>query len=119
MFTALVIERADHFSFELHCELLNQVIDGLRSGRHLNFAVIFTGSQFACTNTSEPFRSRTAICAKLCPKAITLCHCVLLFQSRLSFFQDLVVATENFVIMAPFGTCLVSAFLPIKPIIMS
>ena len=52
------------------------------------------------------------MCAKFCPKAITLCHCVLLFQLRRSFFRDLVAATENFVITTPFGNCLVSAFLP-------
>ena len=34
----------------------------------------------------------------------------LLFQSPLSSFHDSVVATENFVIMATFGNCLVSAF---------
>lgn len=55
----------------------------------------------------------------LAPNVITLCHCVLLFQSPFSPFQDLVVAMENLVMLEPFGSCLVSAFLPRNLIIAS
>jgi hypothetical protein len=48
-----------------------------------------------------------------------LWHCVLFFHSPLSSFQERVVATENFVTGVPFGSCLVSAFLPMKPMIVS
>jgi hypothetical protein len=113
------VEKANGVGLQLDDKLLDDVVDRFLTAGHLDRAIVFAGSEFALYEDMCAFAEAGCQLRNPFPYATTLCHWVLSFHSPLSSFQERVVATENLVTGVPFGICLVSAFLPMKPIIVS
>jgi hypothetical protein len=96
------------------------MLDRLLATGYLDGAIVLAGSDFtlhenvcALAETEELVGQSPARRQQRC--AIAFC-----FSTRLvSSFQERVVATENLITGVSFANCLVSAFLPMYPMIVS
>ncbi len=113
------IQKAYGLRLQFDDQLLDDMLDRFLAAGYLDGAVIFAGGEFTLHQDMCALAEARSKLAKPCPKATTLCHCVLFFRSPWSSFQERVVATENLVTGVPFASWLVSAFLPMYPMMVS
>jgi hypothetical protein len=95
------------------------VLDRLLAARHLDDAIVFACSEFALHEDVCAFGQSWSALREPLRVTNDIVPLRFVFHSPLSSFQERVVATENLVTGAPFDSCLVSAFLPMYPMIVS